>query len=563
MNNIEMLSKKETKWRKYFLIFLSFWLSTICNGQYLKQYDWVNSFGGLDVDVGKSVCTDDFGNIYITGFFQSEAVFGDEHLVSNGDTDIFVAKFDTDGNLLWVKQFGSGIRKNLIATEMGTAIKCDKKGNIYLAGIFSWSVIFGDTTLVSKGGDDIFLVKMSTAGKIIRANRYGTIGHDFVHDFEIEIDGTLLISASFGSKPEQETFRNSRNSSYAILARIDKMGEMSILNHALSPGSLQGSQVIADKNNNIYWGLNYTNVIEVEEQRIYSNGKSDIVLVKLDKSGNAIWYKKIGGRFDDKMNDLALYKGNELLLTGSFEDKIAFADREILSNGKSDMLLCQIDVFGNVNWLEKIGGKLNESGISVSSDADDNIVIAGIFQDEIVTNVDTLKAKGYFDIVIACFNPYHHYLKSHHIGGAYGDFVESLSISQGYVNFTGHFRNTMALNNLEIASIGKEDGFLGRFPLFLNGELHTKIDNFDGVHGAVVLINPNPSTGIFTISSPQSNLKDINIKILNMSGYQVDWFYCDKFPFVLDLSHLPQGVYMAHIQIQNQTFFEKLIISSK
>ena len=75
-------------------------------------------------------------------------------LVSNGGTDIFVAKYDTTGTLLWLRQIGGG------GNDRATALAWDSAtGSLLVAGFFSGAVGFGSDTLTSFGGSDIFLAR--------------------------------------------------------------------------------------------------------------------------------------------------------------------------------------------------------------------------------------------------------------------------------------------------------------------------------------------------------------------------------------------------------------------
>ena len=93
--------------------------------------------GGVE---GTSIKTDSSGNIYVTGNFSGTADFdpgeGVVNLISGGQSDIFYAKYDTNGNYIFAKRIGSR------GSDLSTSILVDKLGSAYVTGKFSGTVDF-------------------------------------------------------------------------------------------------------------------------------------------------------------------------------------------------------------------------------------------------------------------------------------------------------------------------------------------------------------------------------------------------------------------------------------
>ncbi len=70
------------------------------------NFKWAKSFGGSNSDWGQAITTDTAGNVFVTGRFEIQAAFQSENLTSNGSYDIFLAKLNSSGNLQWVKNYG-------------------------------------------------------------------------------------------------------------------------------------------------------------------------------------------------------------------------------------------------------------------------------------------------------------------------------------------------------------------------------------------------------------------------------------------------------------------------
>ena len=65
---------------------------------------WAVSCGGLTTDEGLSVAVDDSNNVLVTGYYQTAALFGTQMLLGVAGDEMFVAKFDPQGNLKWLNQ---------------------------------------------------------------------------------------------------------------------------------------------------------------------------------------------------------------------------------------------------------------------------------------------------------------------------------------------------------------------------------------------------------------------------------------------------------------------------
>ena len=141
---------------------------------FVAKYDstgalvWAKRAGGTGVDRGSGIAVDGSGNSYVTGRFQGTATFGpgeaNETTLTSADEDnVFVAKYDSTGALVWAKQAVAGTGGS--AVDRGQGIGVDGSGNSYVTGFFNGTAIFGpgeanETTLTSAGVGDVFVAKL-------------------------------------------------------------------------------------------------------------------------------------------------------------------------------------------------------------------------------------------------------------------------------------------------------------------------------------------------------------------------------------------------------------------
>ena len=139
---------------------------------YAQEWEWAKKGGGTKLDVVYDIKLDNLGNVYVTGFFYSPALFGNT-LLSNTSVngEVFLIKYDNNGNVLWAKQGGGN-------GSAGYSIVIDNSGNCYLIGSFFNTATFGGYNLISAGSNDIFIVKYNSNGSVLSASRAGSSGED-------------------------------------------------------------------------------------------------------------------------------------------------------------------------------------------------------------------------------------------------------------------------------------------------------------------------------------------------------------------------------------------------
>lgn len=167
----------------------------ICKLDQNGQLVWVKTIGGENGTVeGSGISVDNNGNAYTTGCLNGIAAFGDEITLANsGDnTDIFVSKVDSAGNLLWARSVGGE------SFDCSKAISVGNSGYIYIAGYFKETAYFGaEITLGSNGHDDIFVSKVDSAGNFIWATSMGGAYEDRAEAISVNNNGDIYITGHF------------------------------------------------------------------------------------------------------------------------------------------------------------------------------------------------------------------------------------------------------------------------------------------------------------------------------------------------------------------------------
>ena len=156
---------------------------------------WAKQAGGVSTDVPFSMNLDAYGNIIVGGHFSNTCTFGAYSVTSAGFWDVFIAKYDSSGTVLWATSFAGP------NDDGNTIVRVGSDNNIYLAGVFTNSIDFGSIQLTSPGGlFDIFVAKYDpSTGNVVWANKAGSTFVDVVYNMTIDKHCNMYLTGYYGS----------------------------------------------------------------------------------------------------------------------------------------------------------------------------------------------------------------------------------------------------------------------------------------------------------------------------------------------------------------------------
>ena len=155
---------------------------------------------------GFGIATDSSGNVVVTGqyigttltLYNTDGTSG-ATLSNAGDFDVFVAKYNSAGAVLWATRIGSTIR------DIGFGIATDTSGNVLVTGSYSAAVTLYNTggtsgaTLSNAGGEDVFVAKYTSAGVISWATRIASTGTDRGYGIATDASGNVLVTGYYSA----------------------------------------------------------------------------------------------------------------------------------------------------------------------------------------------------------------------------------------------------------------------------------------------------------------------------------------------------------------------------
>jgi gliding motility-associated-like protein len=172
------------------------------NDAYLVKFDsngvrrWGTYYGGNNSDNSTAIRIDREDMVYITGNTSSTnnlATASSQQATNNGNTDAFLAKFDTSGQRTWSTYYGG------TGTDNGRQVNTDNNGNVYLSGstASSTGIATPDAIQPAYGGNtDAYLVKFDKNGVRKWGTYFGGTDMDIASASVTDAQGKLYMTGA-------------------------------------------------------------------------------------------------------------------------------------------------------------------------------------------------------------------------------------------------------------------------------------------------------------------------------------------------------------------------------
>jgi hypothetical protein len=575
---------------------------------------WVNSFGSgtqlVDGDFVKGMAKDKFGNFCITGMIQgtvdfdpSPAVF---NLTSSGsDKDIYVAKYDSTGGLLWAK-----LITGYPFEDVARCIAIDSSDNIYVSGITDFQF---PTCIIRKWtatGNVIWTKQIAgeiTIKSMVTTNNGILVTGVFEGTKDFDLSSAVYTLSTKTNQPGDDAVFFAKydfNGGFVFAKKLFTQGASgpTISIPYLPKFGINGSipSITSDMAGNIYLCDKYADTasfaLPVTTATLYGGSSygTKVFIAKYDATGQFMWVKNIrnkSGNFGSIMNTAIKVNNTSIFISGSFQgDSLDFdpgtsnaylsTPPSALTPGTWNTFMASYDLDGNYKWAKHLSSPHNNFLGTMKLDNCSNIYISGDFSFSLdfdpspaIASVPTLSL-NYTNAFLAKYDSLGNYkwvipiLGKGYLGQP--DFLEvngrlSFELDKNNIYFTGTYIDTLdfdpsAGTNYVGSLNSTRDFFVASYkmlePQCKNVVLTSLLEKNKSLNGLEVY--PNPFENNLTI---KSDVEIRTIEIINAIGQRV--FYHDaqgQKELVITPAFIEKGMYFIKIRSIYDTEISSKII---
>jgi hypothetical protein len=367
---------------------------------YLSKYDsagnleWTRLLGSADSASGYSLATDPTGGVVVVGATTADL---STTAVADGNTDSFAARYDANGNQLWVQQIQT------LANNQANAVSVDSSGNVYVGGQTTGEIGAGQT---DSGGSDSYVTKLDSKGNIVYEQQFGTAGNDSVTTTATTADGSLLVAGVQNGD--------------AVLSKYANGDVRTSPVWTIDLGSVQGGRVsgLTQSGNQIYLSGTTANAsLTANGQATIANpnsGGQNAFVFSLTDNGSGVTPNRVSyigsASGDSTGGGVAVGPDGTVYLAGTTTGTFPGQTRAV--SGTDNRFVAALDSSGKIVWTQQNGGADGEStgtGIAIDPQGASVLDALGLPHGTVsannqtvdLTQTTTLRAGDSFSIDVA------------------------------------------------------------------------------------------------------------------------------------------------------------------
>jgi hypothetical protein len=352
-------------------------------------------YGGAGFDYAYSTAIDASGNHFVLGTFASTNLdfdpgVGTTSRATAGFDDIYISKFNSSGDFVWMKQIGG------VDNDVANSLAIDALGNLYIGGRFQSTVDFdpgvGTSNLISSGSSDAFVLKLDSGGEfqwVRHIKGSTTSGYESLTSMTVDSSGVYAIgefneTADFDpGVGTSNLVSNGQLDAFAL--KLDLDGAFQWVKN-FGAGGNDSAKSLAVDSSGVYVTGGFSGTVNFNSSGSANLSTPDVntvngYLVKLDGNGAYQWAHKVG----DLGSGVALdTSASYVHITGHFSGTNDFDPGAGTQNSTSigvatDAYLLTLNTDGTFVRVARFGNSWTDQGRNITVDSSGNVLATGVF----------------------------------------------------------------------------------------------------------------------------------------------------------------------------------------
>jgi len=488
---------------------------------------WQQTFGGKGQDDLEAIVLTNDGGYVVAGSSDSSPVSNDKGKnikrdKSQGNLDYWIVKLDVDGKELWQKSFGGKYADQLRSIAL-------TKDNGFLIGGYSNSPISGIKSQDNYGrGGDFWILKLDEMGSV---EWQQTIGGD--KDDQLQVvhqgkDGNYIVAGNSGS-----TTRTSKNGTDLWILKLDETGN-TLWEGAYDIGDVDILTSLVENEDHSMLLCGYSPVTYTGNND--KEGVNDFVAIKIDKDGRELWRKVHGSAGQDILKKMVISRDGGYILAGTSNPEFKGYVGKKGKSSVSEILLGNQNEGIADNVKKEMDTALQDLSNDVNGKVKNEIGNATKKINDIVGDNSGLKMG---------------------IGDPKVDFLNSLSGGKSSTNNSDATAKSEAAKGPKPGTKSSRDKSiqLGRDDFWI---LKLKDNEKKLKEKIKIEAIPNPAL-TFTNIIVGFDFDHGTAMLYDLTGRQLQNFKIDSRTVPVDVSNLPEGVYIVNITTNKGSGSVKII----
>ena len=325
---------------------------------FLSKYDsdgsrvWTRNIGSSEYDFVRSVSISADGSVFIVGYTEGDLDGG----FNNGETDVFLSKYSSDGSKKWTQLLGS------TSSDIGSSVSTSADGSVYIGGSTRGNL---DGQL-NNGGSDAFLAKYNSDGSKEWTQLLGTPSYDSAHSVSVANDGSIYITGTTSGYLDEEV--NSGKAD-AFISKYNSSGTREWTKLLGSSSSESAISVSTAPDGSVF----ITGYTEGELKGHTNSGSADAYLSKFNSDGSNEWTVQLGSSEWDSAKSVSTSIDGLVYIVGDTNGDL----EGLASIGDRDIFLGKYTSDGIKVSMQLLGSSRRDYGDSVSVSPNGAIYVGG------------------------------------------------------------------------------------------------------------------------------------------------------------------------------------------